>query len=252
MMISLMFLTAVLARAIMSNTVKAMTAVVVLVFPRGRRAKLASESGARKRRPLCQRTRFSHPKRRHPHQVLRLVDLDVGTEYVSVHVRECDGRMFEYRRTFAGAFLCKPEKSELPSKTGEQHLNMRFTIHIDGWTPWDFTLDGPSCILWGGDGRPNSYSSVGYLLGGDDTPDQHQLLVPTDRWRGDPHVAVDWGEERPEGEAGEMVWMYDTLDREQRAGVIGGHAHGATRGAGVLRDVHPRQGNRRRRLLQPP
>ncbi len=173
------------------------------------------------------RVKNDNCKRRHPHQVMRWEDLEVGREYTSVHVRECDGRMFEYRRTFAGSFSGKPEESRLPAPVASHYEKMRFTVHLDG-RMFDGSLsDKPSCLLWGGDGKPNTYSSVAYLLGENDEEWnftrgnwQHQLLVPTDRWRADPYVTVDWEEERPCGKVGETVWMYDILRHEQLAAVI--------------------------------
>lgn len=218
-MISLMFLTGIFAKVAVSNAMKAMTAAVAWMLPK-RRAK----SDARKRRPLHQRTRFSHPKRRHPHQVMQWEELEVGREYTSVHIRECDGRMFEYRRTFAGVFPNLPEESQLPPKGRGHYADMRFTVHPDGRHFDGSSSDKPSYLLWGGDNKPNSYSSVAYLLGEDDVADQHQLLVPTDRWQADHSVSVDWTEERPCGEMGEMVWMYDTLDHRQIAAVISGRS----------------------------
>lgn len=265
MIISLMFLTGMLARIAMSNAVRATTAVAAWawrlperLWPTLDRALIEEYCDAVVKHgvgsPQAQAVRDSNVgnarfvafadsmdrvkrtiTKRHPHQVMRWEDLEVGREYTSVHIRECDGRMFEYRRRFVGAFSREPSERELLAAVGTEfghHENMMFTAHLDGWTPWDFTLDGPSYILWGGDGKPNSYGSVAYLLGEDDMADQHQLLVPTDRWWGEDAVVVDWTEERPKGEAGEMVWMYDALDHTQIAAVISGQAHGATAAAG--------------------
>lgn len=232
MTIALMFLTSLLARVAVSNTVKAATAVAAWLYKTGWGNKADPQTRTTESK-VSDTTAPHRPKRRHPHQVMRWEDLDVGREYTSVHVRECDGRMFEYRRTFAGAFSGEPEESQLPAPVAGHYERMRFTVHLDG-RMFDGSLsDKPSYLLWGGDGKPNTYSSVDYLLGVDDTPvDQHQLLVPTDRWQADPHVAVDWTVERPRGEAGEMVWMYDSLRHEQLAAIIDGDAEGATNGAG--------------------
>lgn len=212
MLISLMFLTGVLARVAVSNAMKAASAAVAWALPKW--AKVHPES---------------HHKSRHPYQMLRSKDLELGREYTTVYVRECDGRMFEYRRTFAGAFSRKPKECELPRKSGKHHYSdMTFTVHLDGWTPWDFTMDTPSYVIWGGDGNPCTNGSVAHLLGEDWLSSagkgQHELLVPTDRWNSDPHVVVDWTEKRPCGELGEMVWMYDTLDHRQIAAVISGRS----------------------------
>lgn len=132
------------------------------------------------------------PKRRHAHQVMRWEDLVVGQEYTSVNVRECDGRMFEYRRIFAGSFTSKPRKSQLPPNIASHYEKMRFTVHLDGRHFDDSLSNEPSYLLWGGDGKPCTYGSVNYLLDGWNESDHHEILVPTDRWQADPTVAVDW------------------------------------------------------------
>lgn len=262
MTIALMFLSGLLARAAASSVLKAVTGVAAILWPPNamdrRRAEWPKRCAGTPRADTERHRSKAVPAmchdvqamlevsavrtKRHPHQVMLWEELETGRKYTSVHVRECDGRLFEYGRTFAGIFWRKPNESELPPKAGgSHHANMKFTVHIDGWTPFGFTMDKPSYVVWGGDGKPNTYSSVAYLLDGvigdnlDEPPRgdlQHHLLVPTDRWHGNPRVAVDWAEERPRGKRGEMVWMYDDLDHTQRAAVISGDALGATRGAG--------------------
>lgn len=152
-------------------------------------------------------------------------DLEVGREYTFVHVRECDGRMFEYRRMFVGAFSGKPMEHDLPPKTNSHrghYENMVFTVHLDGWSPWNFSMDSPLFIIWGGDGRPCTYGYFKNLFEHNLRDDQHEILVPSDEWQNNPRVDVDWTEKMPNGDYGEMVWMYDKHERRQCAGIISG------------------------------
>jgi len=175
---------------------------------------------------LRRRTKQSATPSRHPYQIHDLADLELGKMYAFVHTRKCDGRTFVYPRRFVGAFSRPPTERELA--TVKSNGCDTFTIHHDGWAPHDGFDKRVRLWLWRG-GRTCSYCGPDYALGRNSAQDQHEVLVPLDRWDESPRIAADWGEvvHRPE-KGDKKVWVYHLL-----WGRIAGRVEEATRSGKV-------------------